>query len=78
MEHEKFVSEQSGSGTAREETLCKLAAAFDSFKELRNNLKEGAKFYNDLTQVSYNGTSYLIYNLIFEFQVQLRNIIVII
>ncbi|XP_051162440.1 programmed cell death 6-interacting protein isoform X2 [Leptopilina boulardi] len=51
MEHEKFVSEQSGSGTAREETLCKLAAAFDSFKELRNNLKEGAKFYNDLTQL---------------------------
>lgn len=31
--------------------MCDLAKAFDAFKELRNNLTEGTKFYNDLTQV---------------------------
>lgn len=31
--------------------LCKLASAHDAFKELKGNLTEGAKFYNDLTQV---------------------------
>ncbi|XP_033229996.1 programmed cell death 6-interacting protein isoform X2 [Belonocnema kinseyi] len=50
-QHSEFAREQSGSGTAREEMLCKLAAAYDAFKELKNNLSEGAKFYNDLTQL---------------------------
>lgn len=32
--------------------MCELAAAHDAFRDLQNNLKEGTKFYNDLTQVS--------------------------
>ncbi|XP_077276281.1 programmed cell death 6-interacting protein-like protein AliX [Temnothorax americanus] len=49
--HAEFTNEQVGSGSAREAILCKLAAAYDAFKELKNNLVEGAKFYNDLTQL---------------------------
>ncbi|XP_043268498.1 programmed cell death 6-interacting protein [Venturia canescens] len=49
--HAAFTREQSGSGSTRETMLCKLAAAYDAFKELKNNLHEGAKFYNDLTQL---------------------------
>ncbi|KAG8037386.1 hypothetical protein G9C98_005596 [Cotesia typhae] len=49
--HAAFTREQSGSGSSREAVLCKLAAAYDAFKELKNNLQEGAKFYNDLTQL---------------------------
>lgn len=49
--HSEFTREQSGSGSTRETMLCKLASAYDAFKELKNNLQEGAKFYNDLTQV---------------------------
>ncbi|CAL7934172.1 unnamed protein product [Xylocopa violacea] len=49
--HAEFTSEQSGSGSSREAMLCKLAAAYDAFKELKGNLNEGAKFYNDLTQL---------------------------
>nr|XP_003699475.1 PREDICTED: programmed cell death 6-interacting protein [Megachile rotundata] len=49
--HSEFTAEQSGSGSSREAMLCKLAAAYDAFKELRDNLNEGAKFYNDLTQL---------------------------
>ncbi|CAL7934173.1 unnamed protein product [Xylocopa violacea] len=51
--HAEFTSEQSGSGSSREAMLCKLAAAYDAFKELKGNLNEGAKFYNDLTQLPY-------------------------
>ena len=49
--HAEFTAEQSGSGSSREAMLCKLAAAYDSFKELKDNLNEGIKFYNDLTQL---------------------------
>ncbi|XP_006825362.2 programmed cell death 6-interacting protein-like [Saccoglossus kowalevskii] len=41
---------QSNAGAQkREEMLRKLAAAYDAFMELLANLKEGTKFYNDLT-----------------------------
>ncbi|CAD1468990.1 unnamed protein product [Heterotrigona itama] len=49
--HTAFTAEQSGSGSARETMFCKLASAYDAFKELKGNLNEGAKFYNDLTQL---------------------------
>lgn len=49
--HAEFTNEQSGSGSSREAMLCKLAAAYDAYKELKSNLNEGAKFYNDLTQL---------------------------
>lgn len=49
--HSEFTNEQSGSGSSREAMLCKLAASYDAFKELKGNLNEGSKFYNDLTQL---------------------------
>lgn len=49
--HAAFTREQTGSGGNREAMLRKLASAYDAFKELKNNLHEGAKFYNDLTQL---------------------------
>ncbi|KAI4487732.1 hypothetical protein M0802_011878 [Mischocyttarus mexicanus] len=49
--HAKFTNEQSGSGSSRETMLCKLASAYDTFKELKNHLNEGIQFYNDLTQL---------------------------
>ncbi|XP_012281249.1 programmed cell death 6-interacting protein isoform X2 [Orussus abietinus] len=49
--HAEFTAEQSGSGTNREAVLCKLAAGYDAFKELKSRLQEGIKFYNDLTSL---------------------------
>ncbi|CAD6194090.1 unnamed protein product [Caenorhabditis auriculariae] len=49
----KFASEKSGSasGAERERILKMLAQAADAFLELKANLQEGTKFYNDLTPI---------------------------
>uniref|UniRef100_A0A336M9W6 CSON012055 protein n=1 Tax=Culicoides sonorensis TaxID=179676 RepID=A0A336M9W6_CULSO len=50
-QHAEF-SRESGAGTnSRDALLKQLAAAYDVFTELQNNLKEGSKFYNDLTEL---------------------------
>jgi programmed cell death 6-interacting protein len=49
--HIAFSKEQSCCGSSREQILRKLANAYDAYKELINNLQEGVKFYNDLTEV---------------------------
>ncbi|KAK3913615.1 Programmed cell death 6-interacting protein [Frankliniella fusca] len=53
-QHSDFIRERSANGGAsaqREQMLMNLAAAHDAYMELQSNLKEGAKFYNDLTQL---------------------------
>lgn len=52
--HAQFTQESGSTAGGRETMMCELAAAHDAFRDLLNNLKEGTKFYNDLTQVSYN------------------------
>lgn len=50
----EFVLEKNSAGGAsqhREQMLMQLAAGHDAFMELLSNLKEGNKFYNDLTQL---------------------------
>ena len=37
--------------SAREEILKQWAAAHDAFIEVKGNISEGTKFYNDLTQL---------------------------
>ncbi|XP_059054512.1 programmed cell death 6-interacting protein [Achroia grisella] len=41
----------SGGASGRDRALGLLAAAYDAFQDLTGNLKEGVKFYNDLTQL---------------------------
>ena len=49
--HHNFTAE-CGSGTnQRDQLMSQLASAYDIFTELQHNLKEGTKFYNDLTQL---------------------------
>lgn len=49
--HQQFTAE-CGSGTnQRDQLMSQLASAYDIFTELQHNLKEGTKFYNDLTQL---------------------------
>lgn len=45
------MSETGAKAGGRENMMCELAAAHDAYRDLLNNLKEGTKFYNDLTQV---------------------------
>ena len=49
--HEVFVKENGGGSNSRDEMLKALAAANDAYFELKGNLQEGTKFYNDLTQL---------------------------
>lgn len=52
QEQHAAFSRESGAGTnSRDALLKQLAAAYDVFTELQNNLKEGTKFYNDLTEL---------------------------
>uniref|UniRef100_A0A1I7UU78 ALIX_LYPXL_bnd domain-containing protein n=1 Tax=Caenorhabditis tropicalis TaxID=1561998 RepID=A0A1I7UU78_9PELO len=49
----KFTGEKTGSssGAERERILKMLAQASDAYAELKANLEEGTKFYNDLTPI---------------------------
>ena len=49
--HEIFLRESGGGTNDRDEVLKQLAAANDAYFELKGNLQEGTKFYNDLTQL---------------------------
>lgn len=49
--HQAFVAETGGGNNSRDAFLSELASAYDNFTTLQNNLKEGTKFYNDLTQL---------------------------
>ncbi|XP_041759397.1 programmed cell death 6-interacting protein isoform X3 [Coregonus clupeaformis] len=51
--HQEFSSLKQSNSEAndREEVLKKLASAHDSYVEITNNLREGTKFYNDLTEI---------------------------
>jgi len=49
--HQQFQTEKQGNGSSemREEMLKNMARAYDAFQQLLGNLKEGTKFYYDLT-----------------------------
>uniref|UniRef100_A0A8B9RI23 Programmed cell death 6 interacting protein n=1 Tax=Astyanax mexicanus TaxID=7994 RepID=A0A8B9RI23_ASTMX len=51
--HQEFAALKQSNAEAndREEMLKKLASAHDSYIEITSNLKEGTKFYNDLTEI---------------------------
>uniref|UniRef100_A0A1L8DJF9 Putative programmed cell death protein n=1 Tax=Nyssomyia neivai TaxID=330878 RepID=A0A1L8DJF9_9DIPT len=49
--HSIFTNESGGASNTRDSTLIQLAAAYDTFMELQGNLKEGTKFYNELTEL---------------------------
>ncbi|XP_075056109.1 programmed cell death 6-interacting protein [Mixophyes fleayi] len=53
VSHQEFskMKQSNSEANLREEVLKKLAAGHDSYIELVANLREGTKFYNDLTEI---------------------------
>lgn len=49
--HQQFTAESGSGNNQRDQFLTHLATAYDTFTELKHNLNEGTKFYNDLTQL---------------------------
>ncbi|XP_055611381.1 programmed cell death 6-interacting protein [Uranotaenia lowii] len=49
--HSQFVSDVGLTSQSVESMQTQLAAAFDLFSELQSNLRDGIKFYNDLTHL---------------------------
>lgn len=49
--HAQFTAESGNCGSSRDQLFQELATGYNSFVELTGNLKEGTKFYNDLTQL---------------------------
>lgn len=49
--HNSFTAEVGSGSNKRDQQLSQLASAYDIFTELQHNLKEGSKFYSDLTQL---------------------------
>ena len=43
--------QKSSGGNERETVLKNISSAYDAFMELKGNLEEGTKFYNDLTEI---------------------------
>ncbi|KAH7640785.1 programmed cell death 6-interacting protein [Dermatophagoides farinae] len=52
--NQKFVVQRGSSGSKRDQFLKDCAAAYEAYTQLLSNLKEGNKFYNDLTQLLVN------------------------
>lgn len=49
--HAEFTHECGAGTNQRDQILTQLASSYDNFTELQHNLKEGSKFYSDLTQL---------------------------
>merc|ERR1719431_1885163 len=47
----QFSEQKSSGGNERETVLKNISSAYDAFMELKGNLEEGTKFYNDLTEI---------------------------
>lgn len=52
---EEYFGRQHGTdqvdASSRDQVMRQLAEGFDAFAELQSNIREGTKFYNDLTEV---------------------------